>query len=58
VIARSVELLVVVIAPLSDTSQIAWVCTPPAVNQRPPPTVLGDLESLMVIEEKSMSARL
>ncbi len=58
VTARSVALLVVVSAPLSLTSQIAWVRTPPAVNHRPPPTVFGDFESLIVIDEKSMSARL
>ena len=33
-------------APLASTSQIALVLTPPAVNQRPPPTVFGDLASL------------
>ena len=58
VIARSVALLVCASAPLASTSQTALVLTPPAVNQRPPPTVFGDLASLTVIEEKSTSARL
>ena len=58
VIARSVAFEVVVSAPLASMSQIALVRTPPAVNQRPPPTVFGDFASLTVIEEKSTSARL
>ncbi len=56
--AMSVALLVVVSAPLASMSQIALVRTPPAVNQRPPPVVLGDFASLTVIEAKSTSARL
>ena len=58
VIAMSVAFEVVVSAPLASMSQIASVLTPPAVNQRPPPTVFGEPLSLTVIEEKSMSARL
>ena len=54
----SVAFEVVVSAPLASMSQIALVRTPPAVNQRPPPTVFGDRESLTVSEEKSTSARL
>ena len=56
--AMSVAFEVVVSAPLASMSQIALVRTPPAVNQRPPPTVFGDRESLTVSDEKSTSARL
>ena len=42
VIAMSVAFEVVVSAPLASMSQIALVLTPPAVNQRPPPTVFGE----------------
>ena len=58
VTARSVEFDVWAIAPLASTSQMALVLTPPAVNQRPPPMVFGDLASATVSEEKSTSARL
>jgi hypothetical protein len=58
VMARSVGLVVEASAPLASMSQIAFVRTPPAVNQRPPPAVKGVRESLTVIEAKSTSARL
>ena len=58
VMAMSVALDVVVSAPLASMSQIAPVRTPPAVNQRPPPTVFGEPLLLTVIDAKSMSARL
>ncbi len=56
--AMSVGFEVVASDPLVSTSQIALVRTPPAVNQRPPPAVLGEEPSLTVIEAKSTSERL